>query len=104
MILSIEEGYRLPAPMGCPVALHQLMLHCWQKERSHRPKFTDVVSFLDKLIRNPSSLLPLVEDMQRYSSEGSFILVESIIGAFLLNNIQDAFNPTCKSGTENILS
>nr|XP_046259756.1 ephrin type-A receptor 6-like isoform X2 [Scatophagus argus]XP_046259757.1 ephrin type-A receptor 6-like isoform X2 [Scatophagus argus] len=64
VILSIEEGYRLPAPMGCPVVLHQLMLHCWQKERSHRPKFTDVVSFLDKLIRNPSSLLPLVEDIQ----------------------------------------
>ncbi|KAG7249628.1 hypothetical protein CRUP_031549 [Coryphaenoides rupestris] len=37
VILSIEEGYRLPAPMGCPVALHQLMLHCWQKERNHRP-------------------------------------------------------------------
>lgn len=69
VILSIEEGYRLPAPMGCPVALHQLMLHCWQKERSHRPKFTDVVTFLDKLIRNPSSLLPLVEDIQRYSIE-----------------------------------
>uniref|UniRef100_A0A673AYX9 Ephrin type-A receptor 6 n=1 Tax=Sphaeramia orbicularis TaxID=375764 RepID=A0A673AYX9_9TELE len=64
VILSIEEGYRLPAPMGCPVALHQLMLHCWQKERNHRPKFTDVVSFLDKLIRNPSSLLPLVDDIQ----------------------------------------
>ncbi|XP_031416848.1 ephrin type-A receptor 6 isoform X2 [Clupea harengus] len=64
VILSIEEGYRLPAPMGCPVALHQLMLHCWQKERSHRPKFTDIVSFLDKLIRNPSSLLTLVEDIQ----------------------------------------
>nr|XP_019945674.1 PREDICTED: ephrin type-A receptor 6 [Paralichthys olivaceus] len=64
VILSIEEGYRLPAPMGCPVALHQLMLHCWQKERNNRPKFIDVVSFLDKLIRNPSSLLPLVEDIQ----------------------------------------
>uniref|UniRef100_A0A4W5MTB6 SAM domain-containing protein n=1 Tax=Hucho hucho TaxID=62062 RepID=A0A4W5MTB6_9TELE len=50
--------------MGCPVVLHQLMLHCWQKERSQRPKFTDVVSFLDKLIRNPSSLLALVEDIQ----------------------------------------
>ncbi|XP_077435812.1 ephrin type-A receptor 6 isoform X4 [Vanacampus margaritifer] len=64
VILSIEEGYRLPAPMGCPVALHQLMLHCWQTERSHRPRFADIVSFLDKLIRNPSSLLPLVEDIQ----------------------------------------
>ncbi|XP_048857190.1 ephrin type-A receptor 6-like isoform X1 [Brienomyrus brachyistius] len=66
VILSIEEGYRLPAPMGCPVALHQLMLHCWNKERSLRPKFTDVVSFLDKLIRNPSSLLMLVEDIQSF--------------------------------------
>uniref|UniRef100_A0AAX7UP21 receptor protein-tyrosine kinase n=1 Tax=Astatotilapia calliptera TaxID=8154 RepID=A0AAX7UP21_ASTCA len=73
VILSIEEGYRLPAPMGCPVALHQLMLHCWQKERNHRPKFTDIVSFLDKLIRNPSSLLPLVEDIQRYSTEKLFV-------------------------------
>ncbi|MBN3299473.1 EPHA6 protein, partial [Amia calva] len=64
VILSIEEGYRLPAPMGCPVTLHQLMLHCWQKERNHRPKFTDIVSFLDKLIRNPSTLQTLVEDVQ----------------------------------------
>ncbi|XP_064182889.1 ephrin type-A receptor 6-like isoform X1 [Anguilla rostrata] len=64
VILSIEEGYRLPAPMGCPVALHELMLHCWQKERSLRPRFTDIVSFLDKLICEPSSLLTLVEDME----------------------------------------
>ncbi|KAJ7416485.1 hypothetical protein WISP_70903 [Willisornis vidua] len=63
VILSIEEGYRLPAPMGCPASLHQLMLHCWQKERSHRPKFSDIVSFLDKLIRNPSTLHTLVEDV-----------------------------------------
>ncbi|XP_023976190.1 ephrin type-A receptor 6 isoform X2 [Physeter macrocephalus] len=63
VILSIEEGYRLPAPMGCPASLHQLMLHCWQKERNHRPKFTDIVSFLDKLIRNPSTLHTLVEDI-----------------------------------------
>ncbi|KAK7812546.1 hypothetical protein U0070_014879 [Myodes glareolus] len=63
VILSIEEGYRLPAPMGCPPSLHQLMLHCWQKERNHRPKFTDIVGFLDKLIRNPSALHTLVEDI-----------------------------------------
>ncbi|XP_062371291.1 ephrin type-A receptor 6 isoform X4 [Cinclus cinclus] len=62
VILSIEEGYRLPAPMGCPASLHQLMLHCWQKERNHRPKFSDIVNFLDKLIRNPSTLHTLVED------------------------------------------
>ncbi|KAM6979864.1 ephrin type-A receptor 6-like [Aplochiton taeniatus] len=66
VILSIEEGYRLPAPMGCPMALHQLMLHCWQKERGQRPHFSDILSFLDKLIRNPSSLLPLVDDVQSF--------------------------------------
>ncbi|XP_051871292.1 ephrin type-A receptor 6 [Pristis pectinata] len=63
VILSIEEGYRLPSPMGCPATLHQLMLHCWQKERNHRPKFTEIVSFLDKVIRNPSSLQTLVEEV-----------------------------------------
>ncbi|XP_072370013.1 ephrin type-A receptor 6 isoform X2 [Scyliorhinus torazame] len=63
VILSIEEGYRLPSPMGCPGTLHQLMLHCWQKERNHRPKFTEIVSFLDKVIRNPSSLQTLVEEV-----------------------------------------
>ncbi|XP_070410919.1 ephrin type-A receptor 6 isoform X6 [Nothobranchius furzeri] len=62
VILSIEEGYRLPAPIGCPVILHQLMLHCWQKEYSQRPHFNDVLSFLDKLIINPSSMLALVND------------------------------------------
>ncbi|TDH16973.1 hypothetical protein EPR50_G00003540 [Perca flavescens] len=66
VILSIEEGYRLPAPMGCPVTLHQLMLHCWQKEANQRPRFKNVLSFLDKLIINPSSLLTLVNDVQSY--------------------------------------
>ncbi|XP_007553984.1 ephrin type-A receptor 6-like [Poecilia formosa] len=67
VILSIEEGYRLPAPIGCPVTLHQLMLHCWQKESSQRPSFNDVVSFLDKLIINPSSMLTLVNDSLSFS-------------------------------------
>uniref|UniRef100_A0AAY4BQ96 Ephrin type-A receptor 6 n=1 Tax=Denticeps clupeoides TaxID=299321 RepID=A0AAY4BQ96_9TELE len=66
VILSIEEGYRLPAPVGCPVALHQLMLLCWQKDRGRRPRFGDVVSFMDKLIRNPSCLLTLVDDVHGF--------------------------------------
>ncbi|XP_075933830.1 ephrin type-A receptor 6-like isoform X1 [Anarhichas minor] len=66
VILSIDEGYRLPAPMGCPVTLHQLMLHCWQKESNQRPRFNNVLSFLDKLIVNPSGLLTLVNDVQSF--------------------------------------
>lgn len=42
--------------MECPVALHQLMLECWQRERSERPKFSQIVNMLDKLIRNPNTL------------------------------------------------
>ncbi|XP_067301453.1 ephrin type-B receptor 4b isoform X1 [Pseudorasbora parva] len=56
VINAIEQDYRLPAPPECPAALHQLMLDCWQKERSARPRFCAIVSALDRLIRNPASL------------------------------------------------
>lgn len=56
VISSVEEGYRLPAPMGCPRALHQLMLDCWHKDRAQRPRFSQIVSVLDALIHNPESL------------------------------------------------
>ncbi|XP_073786062.1 ephrin type-B receptor 1 isoform X2 [Danio rerio] len=56
VINAIEQDYRLPPPMDCPTALHQLMLDCWQKDRNARPRFTDIVNTLDKLIRNPTSL------------------------------------------------
>ncbi|XP_059546862.1 ephrin type-B receptor 2 isoform X5 [Myotis daubentonii] len=56
VINAIEQDYRLPPPMDCPSALHQLMLDCWQKDRNHRPKFGQIVNTLDKMIRNPNSL------------------------------------------------
>ncbi|XP_038859059.1 ephrin type-B receptor 1-B-like [Salvelinus namaycush] len=56
VINAIEQDYRLPPPMDCPTALHQLMLDCWQKDRNARPKFPDIVNTLDKMMRNPTSL------------------------------------------------
>ena len=56
VIKAIEKGYRLPAPMDCPEAIHQLMLDCWQKERAHRPTFSSIVKTLDKLICCPETL------------------------------------------------
>uniref|UniRef100_A0A672IRZ9 receptor protein-tyrosine kinase n=1 Tax=Salarias fasciatus TaxID=181472 RepID=A0A672IRZ9_SALFA len=53
---AVEEGYRLPAPMDCPVVLHQLMLDCWERERAERPTFSQILNMLDKLIRNPGTL------------------------------------------------
>ncbi|XP_033960080.1 ephrin type-A receptor 4b isoform X2 [Pseudochaenichthys georgianus] len=64
VIKAIDEGYRLPAPMDCPVVLHQLMLDCWEKGRSDRPKFGQIVTILDKLIRNPASLRELANSSE----------------------------------------
>ncbi|KAM3824146.1 ephrin type-A receptor 2 [Vipera latastei] len=64
---AINEGFRLPAPLECPSAIYQLMMRCWQQERSQRPKFTDIVSILDKLIRAPESLKTLAEFDPRIS-------------------------------------
>ncbi|XP_060614827.2 ephrin type-A receptor 2 isoform X1 [Anolis sagrei] len=64
---AINEGYRLPAPLDCPSAVYQLMMRCWQQERSHRPRFNDIVSILDKLIRAPESLKTLAEFDPRVS-------------------------------------
>ncbi|KFV09808.1 Ephrin type-A receptor 2, partial [Pterocles gutturalis] len=50
---AINEGLRMPAPPDCPSAIYQLMLQCWQQERTRRPKFADIVSILDKLVRAP---------------------------------------------------
>uniref|UniRef100_A0A3P8XKA3 receptor protein-tyrosine kinase n=1 Tax=Esox lucius TaxID=8010 RepID=A0A3P8XKA3_ESOLU len=51
VIKAVDEGYRLPPPMDCPVCLHQLMLDCWQRDRTHRPSFIQILNMLDKLIR-----------------------------------------------------
>uniref|UniRef100_A0A3B4Y4F5 receptor protein-tyrosine kinase n=1 Tax=Seriola lalandi dorsalis TaxID=1841481 RepID=A0A3B4Y4F5_SERLL len=68
VIKAIEESYRLPGPMDCPESLYHLMMDCWQRERSNRPKFDEIVCLLDKLIRNPSSLKKLVNSSHRVSN------------------------------------
>uniref|UniRef100_A0A3Q4BZ67 receptor protein-tyrosine kinase n=1 Tax=Mola mola TaxID=94237 RepID=A0A3Q4BZ67_MOLML len=68
VIKAVEESYRLPGPMDCPEALYHLMMDCWQRERTNRPKFDEIVCLLDKLIRNPSSLKKLVNSSHRVSN------------------------------------
>ncbi|XP_038571583.1 ephrin type-B receptor 3-like isoform X2 [Micropterus salmoides] len=64
VINAVEQDYRLPPPMDCPTALHQLMLDCWVKERNLRPKFAQIVATLDKLIRNAASLKVVTNSTQ----------------------------------------
>ncbi len=74
VIKAVDEGYRLPPPMDCPATLYQLMLDCWQKERNNRPKFEQIVSILDKLIRNPGSLKITANTTSRYPMNASIIV------------------------------
>ncbi|XP_010731073.2 ephrin type-A receptor 2a [Larimichthys crocea] len=64
---AINEAFRLPAPMDCPSAINQLMLQCWQHDRSKRPRFTDIVNILDKLLRSPESLKTIADFDPRVS-------------------------------------
>ncbi|KAG9332748.1 hypothetical protein JZ751_014847, partial [Albula glossodonta] len=64
---AINEAFRLPAPMDCPSAVYQLMLQCWQQDRFKRPRFNDIVSLLDKLLRSPDSLKTIADFDPRVS-------------------------------------
>ncbi|XP_032238020.2 ephrin type-B receptor 1 isoform X2 [Nematostella vectensis] len=52
----VETGYRLPPPMSCPKVIHQIMLECWDADRTKRPSFALIVKQLDSLIRSPEKL------------------------------------------------
>ncbi|XP_064296184.1 ephrin type-A receptor 8-like [Phalacrocorax carbo] len=67
VINAIEQDYRLPPPPRCPTALHRLMLDCWQRDRNARPRFPDIVSALDRLIRHPATLRITAPDAHRPS-------------------------------------
>ncbi|XP_060748151.1 ephrin type-A receptor 7-like isoform X1 [Tachysurus vachellii] len=56
VIKAIEDGFRLPAPLNCPSSLHQLMLDCWQKDRTERPSFSQIHSALSKTMRSPDNI------------------------------------------------
>ncbi|XP_077077905.1 ephrin type-A receptor 3-like isoform X1 [Siphateles boraxobius] len=95
VIKAIEEGYRLPAPMDCPVVLHQLMLDCWEKTRSERPKFGQIVNTLDKLIRNPNSLKELANSSvweDPTTPEFSVSTVDEWLDAISMGQYKDNFS------------
>ncbi|EFB25294.1 hypothetical protein PANDA_013163, partial [Ailuropoda melanoleuca] len=53
VIKAVEDGFRLPPPRNCPFPLHRLMLDCWQKDPSERPRFSQIHSILSKMVQDP---------------------------------------------------
>uniref|UniRef100_A0A8C2BVX2 receptor protein-tyrosine kinase n=1 Tax=Cyprinus carpio TaxID=7962 RepID=A0A8C2BVX2_CYPCA len=86
---AVVDQYRLPAPNGCPPALHSLMLQCWQADRQDRPGFDSLLSSLDRLIRHPASLKPLLSptptDLSTVTTVGDWLT------ALKMDRYKDAF-------------
>ena len=36
---QLQQGYRMPRPMGCPDKLYDIMIDCWREEPANRPTF-----------------------------------------------------------------
>nr|XP_033810985.1 ephrin type-A receptor 10 isoform X1 [Geotrypetes seraphini] len=103
VIKAIEDGFRLPAPMNCPATLHQLMLDCWQRDRSSRPKFSQIHNILTKMVQNPENTkfgtstyprapgtsIPLVE--RTFTAFPSFSSVGEWLEAIEMGKYKDNF-------------
>ncbi|KAM3180989.1 hypothetical protein ACTXT7_015227 [Hymenolepis weldensis] len=61
----LEKGTRMEAPQGCPDAVYQLMLDCWEWDSEKRPSFQEVYARLET-VRTSSDINEAVEhELQR---------------------------------------
>ncbi len=65
VIKTIEKGFRLDAPSICPLVIYDLMIECWESERTRRPKFKQIVNDLDILLKpNNEGLLDIKKNIK----------------------------------------
>jgi serine/threonine protein kinase len=53
----VTAGGRLPKPDNCPQKIYRIMMQCWRKYASERPRFEEICNILDAIL----------EDMHRES-------------------------------------
>ena len=60
---ALQNGYRMPCPMGCPEPLYEIMRECWRDEEASRPTFETLQWRLEEFFtaedggyRNPDTL------------------------------------------------
>ncbi|NXD29044.1 EPHAA protein, partial [Spelaeornis formosus] len=98
VIKAVEDGFRLPAPANCQPPLHQLMLNCWQKDRSQRPKFSQIHSALSKLVQSleppecPSSTCPSSTCPRTFSAFPTFSSVGEWLETIEMGRYKDNFS------------
>jgi hypothetical protein len=59
VVQRVEKGYRLSPPPGCPRAIYDLMMDCWNPTPAARPTFRQV---LQTLLGEDRSLLEVLEE------------------------------------------
>ncbi|CAD5206584.1 unnamed protein product [Bursaphelenchus okinawaensis] len=55
VLQKVENGYRMPCPVGCPPVLYEIMLQCWHKDPEKRPTFETLNWKLEDLFSNQGS-------------------------------------------------
>ncbi|XP_057304891.1 ephrin type-B receptor 1-B-like [Hydractinia symbiolongicarpus] len=74
----LNAGYRLPPPMSCPKVIHDFMLHCWNKDRTKRPKFGAARDQLEKWIRNPDLLQEIASVITKTDENLDYTVLQTI--------------------------
>ncbi|XP_031563843.1 fibroblast growth factor receptor-like [Actinia tenebrosa] len=52
LLSNLQHGYRLEKPEECSNEVCQIMMDCWQKDPSKRPKFTDLTKRILLLLKD----------------------------------------------------
>lgn len=55
VLQQVDNGYRMSCPVGCPSALYEIMLQCWNKEPEKRPTFETLQWKLEDLFITDST-------------------------------------------------
>ena len=50
LTVFLESGYRLEKPTLCPDSFYSLMYRCWDKDKSKRPKFKEIVKEIESIV------------------------------------------------------
>lgn len=60
---ALKAGYRMDRPDGCPAALYEIMLKCWQWEPKKRPAFSAIIEFYEAAQHELKEIGQLIEQL-----------------------------------------
>ncbi|CAI8017965.1 Ephrin type-A receptor 8 (Fragment) [Geodia barretti] len=86
---KVLSGHRLPPPPGCPRAVYQTMINCWNPESDSRPTFPEIQV---ELQRPDFKLLTwTAEDVAAYTEEARTLGAPLEVGNELYIDIQKTY-------------